>query len=128
MIFIQLFIVFFIALPFVTREAPFMFSVIGLFFEIIFFVLILWIYFFKSQLSISSEEVSLSYLSRWGYFNGGKLDRKNIEQVRIKGTTDNRKGNKMIVIESDSGNIKFGQGLTEDSLRWLENFIVYALS
>ncbi|MDD5070217.1 MAG: hypothetical protein PHV17_05755 [Candidatus Omnitrophica bacterium] len=124
----QLFIIIFIGLPFFAQEAAFMFTVIGLFFEMIFLAVIAWVYFFKSQLLILNEELSVSYLSRWGNFNGGKLERKSIEQVRIKSTTDNINGNKIIVIESDFGNLKFGQGLPDDSLRWLANFIIDSLS
>ncbi len=128
MIFMILFPLIFVYVGFFVKDAPFMFGVVGIIIEAICVAAIAWAYIATPQLRIGGQDVHFAYLTKWGEVLSTKLLRTSIEQVVIKSSSDNRNTNKGVVLESDRGMIKFGQGLPEDTLHWLKNCIIKSLS
>ncbi|MFH1768834.1 MAG: hypothetical protein ABH858_06715 [Candidatus Omnitrophota bacterium] len=127
-IFMVFFPFIFIYIGFFVEGAPFIFGIFGILFEITFVAVILWSIISMPQLRISHQDVHLVYITPWKEIQSTKLPRKSIEQVLIKGYSDNRDMSKAVVINSDSGTIRIGDGLSGDSLHWLKQCIIRSLS
>lgn len=111
---------------FFVKDCPVVFGVIGVIILVLVVGGYVWSFFAKGQIRIGKDEVRTRQLTPWGVTERAGVECKDIETVRI-GKQDGR-GLDGVLLETDKGCIKVGEGLSAESLEWLKNCIIRVIS
>jgi hypothetical protein len=116
----------FMYIGFFVKSCPLMFGIIGAVFFLVFLAAFVWSLIVKDQIRISKDEIHILQLTPWGPTIGDRISSETVEVVRIG--KESNQGRDAVLIETDNGNSKVGEGLSAESLEWLKNCIMRVIS
>jgi hypothetical protein len=116
----------FMYIGFFVENCPVFIGTVGAAFFLAFLAAFIWSLIVKDQIRISKDEILISQLTPWGPTIGDRISSEDVEVVRIG--RERNQGRDSVLIETDQGNSKFGDGLSAESLEWLKNCIMRVIS
>ena len=78
---------------------------------------------FKPEIRINKDVVHLRYLGPWGPTSGQQIRVADVESVTIA-SHDGQKGFEGLVLTSNTGELRIGDGLSKDVLEWVKKCIL----
>jgi hypothetical protein len=98
---------------------------IGLFFAVGLVTGAIWDIVSRERLRVSSSEVRILSITRWGETRGRAIPASGVEGVKV--VREPGQWRKSVVIGSDERALTFGQGLAEESLAFVRNSVLAKL-
>lgn len=112
----------FIYAGFFMKDCSVIFGLIGVVILVIFIAGAVYSYMSSNQIRIGRDEIHIRQRLPWGISDGEKIKTELIEVVRIGRKSG--QGGDAVLLETDHGDFKVGEGLSRDALEWIKNCIL----
>lgn len=109
-------------LPDVPLFFGLVFGIVGIIFEVVFVIGVIWDHISRERLRITPQDVVVNTVGPKGESKGRTLSLDAVELVNT-GSRKGRSGN-ALVFAGDGGEINFGKGLPEATLQYLKNLVL----
>ena len=116
----------FIYIGFFIKDCPIVFGIFGAIFLAIFAAVGVLSLLAREQISIGKDEIRSRQVMPWGVMEGARVRSADIEVVRIG--KEAGAGRDAVLLQTDGGNVKVGEGLSSESLEWLKNCVTRIIS
>ncbi len=116
----------FIYLGFLSKKAPPMFGVVGVFFVLVMIVVAVFGIMMKERIRVSRNMVSTCWTGRWGDLFTRSINGSELESVKVyrkDGTAQ-----EAVWLVSDMNTLAVGRGLKREALEWLRNCILKVIT
>lgn len=112
----------FMYVGFFVKSASVVFGFVGLVIFVIMVAGAVYSYLSTDQIRIGRDEIRLRKRLPWGVSEGECIKIELIETVRIGNKSD--QGGSAVLLETDSGIVEAGKGLSPEAMEWLKNCIM----